>query len=315
MEIVNPTIFVGEHLFWFIEHYRTYGKPEEADGKPQKGWDIGEIHAYNGKLVIAPKGTPIPGLEVPFPFSCRTRLGEGAIEANLTIQNGDYAIPDIKILLEDLEGTVEFNLPIKQVDNNLVQVLKARKLRFRQLEGSDPWVSFTYDQNGIYTRFGAEAYGGYVEGEANVYIDDDYTWDAWASMSNVETDPITRVITPTYFRMRGKSDATIIASGNIKELFQANGTFASHAGGEIDVRALEGLEGRIDAASPLTLWLAEAGIDLLQHFRYDSAEGKFKLLGREGELDFLLAGPDGKREFQVVVHDHRPTEEREKPSS
>lgn len=310
VEIVNPTIYVGENLFWFIEHYRTYGTSGEEEANTEQGWDIGEIHAHNGRLVIAPKGMPIPGLEVPFPFSCRTRLGQGVIEANLTIQNADYAIPDIEILLEDLEGSVEFNLPIKQVDNNLVQVLKAKKLRFRQLEGTDPWVSFTYDKNGIYTRFGAEAYGGYVKGEANVYIDDDYTWDAWAAMSDIETSPITRILTPNYFQMRGRSDASIVANGNIRELFQATGSFSSPGGGEVDVRALDGLEGKIDDTSPVTLWLAEAGIDLLQHFRYDTADGKFNLKGRAGELDFLLAGPDGRREFDVKIHDFRPLEER-----
>lgn len=318
IEIVSPTIFVGENLFWFIEHYRSNGKEEEKEnneeGGDKQGWDINEIHAHNGKLVIAPKGMPIPGLEVPFPFSCRTQLGRGVIEATLAIQNADYAIPDIEILLEDLEGTVEFNLPIKQLDNNLVQVLKAKKLRFRQLEGEDPWVSFTYDQHGIYTRFGAKSYGGYVEGAANVYIDDDYTWDAWAAMTDLETGPVTEVLTPTYFRMQGRSDATVIASGNISELFQASGTFSSPDGGEIDIRALDGLENNIEAASPITLWLAEAGVDLLQHFRYDTAEGKFSLYGREGELDFLLAGPDGRREFEVMVHDSRPFKKL-KPSS
>jgi hypothetical protein len=317
VEIVNPTIYVGEHLFWFIEHYRTHGTTEEETGAEDspKSWDIGEIHAHNGRLIVAPKGTPVPGLEVPFPFSCRTRLGRGIVEANLTIQNADYAIPDIEVLLEDLEGTVEFNLPLKRVDNNLVQVLKAQRLRFRQLEGTDPWVSFTYDRHGIYTRFGANAYGGYVEGEANVYIDENYTWDAWASLSEVESGPITEVLTPEYFRMRGRSNATLVANGNIHELFQAKGQFSSPKGGEIDVRALNGLEDNIEVKSPVTRWLAEAGVDLLRHFRYDNADGRFDLYGREGALDFLLAGPDGRREFHVIVHDHRPIEEIQKPGS
>ncbi len=36
-------------------------------------------------------------------------------------------------------------------------------------------------------KFGAEAYEGYLNGEANVYLTDSYHWDGWITGKNVET--------------------------------------------------------------------------------------------------------------------------------
>ena len=307
VEIVSPTIFVGEHLFWYVEHYRDFGTDEDADSADaDAGWDIGEIAAHNGNIVIAPKGTALPGFEIPFPFSCRTQLGQGVIEAKLNIQSGDYPIPDLELILEGLSGSVAFNLPLQQVDNNLVEVLRADRLRYKQFVGDNPYVTLTYDQAGVYVSFGAEAYSGYINGEFNVYIDENYSWDGWVAGTGVDTEPLTDILTPEYFDMTGIVDVTVVANGTIDELFQAKGTFTGSTGGKIDIRAMEGLAEQIEDPDPIVLWMADAGVNVIQHFRYENADGKFNLYGREGELGLILGGPDGRREFEVVVHDHRP---------
>ena len=323
VEIVNPTIYVGEHLFWYVEHYRKFldtdaeaeedvadeviAEGEEAKVVEEKGWDIGALEAHNGKIVVAPKGTPLPGFEIPFPFSCYTELGSGVVEANLAIQEGDYPLPEIELMLEKLSGSVTFNLPFKQIDNNLVEVLQAKRIRFKQFVGDNPYVSITYDQHGIYIHFGADAYGGYVEGEVNAYIDENYTWDGWVAGSDVDTGALTEVLTPEYFSMTGIADFSIIANGNMDELFQAVGSFGNKSDGKIDIRALEGIAGDLEDPDPIVAWLAEGGIDALQNFRYEKAVGKFSIYGQEGELDFDLIGPDGIRDIEIVVHDHRPS--------
>ena len=310
VEILNPVIYIGEHLFWYVEHYRVDPEDQRAQAKaPSEGtWDIGEIAAYNGNLVIAPKGTPLPGFDTPFPFSCKTKLGAGVIEATLKIPEGDYPIPDIELLFEGLQGSVEFNLPTKGIDNNLVEVLEAARIRYKQFESEEAYLSLTYDAEGIYTQFGTEAYEGYFNGAINVYIDENYSWDGWIAGTGINPEPLTAVLTPEYFNMTGEVDLSLVANGTIKELTEAKGTFRGREEGTIHITALDAVKEEVIAPDKVTQWLAEAGIDLLQTFRYDTARGDFNLLGREGLLKFLLAGPDGKREFEVLVHDHRPLE-------
>src|SRR4029079_6685778 len=102
---------------------------------------------------------------------------------------------------------VQFNLPLKERDNNLTEVFKVKRIRWKDLHLDDGFLSVTYDAGGIYGKFGGAAYNGYVNGEINVYNDVVYSWDGWIS-GNTEMREITQKLYPRYFLMDGKVRAT-----------------------------------------------------------------------------------------------------------
>jgi hypothetical protein len=100
VEIVSPTIYVGESLFWYVDHFRKFAAREAAvepapsialaSNDPQaglasaarliatappapKGWSIDRLEAKLGQLAVAPTGWVLDALP-PLPFSCATEL-------------------------------------------------------------------------------------------------------------------------------------------------------------------------------------------------------------------------------------------------
>jgi len=106
-------------------------------------------------------------------------MNEGKLVADLDIPSDTYTWEKLKIELENMRGRVQFNLPIKSVDNNLTETFQVDRIRWKQLHMEDAHLSVTYDMNGIYGKFGGAAYEGYVNGEFNIYLDTNFSWDGW----------------------------------------------------------------------------------------------------------------------------------------
>jgi hypothetical protein len=304
-----------------------------SPGSPAPGgaWDIGAIETRTGKIVFAPRGTAIP--DVPaIPFSGRTRLvdgrlaftvdGDGSLETvaaeagrpvlSLSIPEGDYPLRafnlDLDADLIGLRGEVAFNLPIGQEQNNLVETLTARRVQFEQFAIDDAFLAVTYDEAGVYAKFGGAAYGGYLNGAFNIYLEHGYPWDGWATGTGIDLDGVTRDLTPTYLEMTGIADCKLIAQGDLQapENITARAEFSVRDGGQIDVVALGDLADSLpEPLAPLQRKLAEVGLGVLEHFTYDTAEITSRISGREGVFNLDLRGPSGSRAVEIVAHDHR----------
>lgn len=327
--IVSPTLYVGEHLFWYIRLFES-GEPATGTGGEEGGWDIGSIEAKTGSLVLAPKGDPIPGVPA-IPFSGKTRLIDGqlsfAVEegalgelqqsqplVSLSIPPGNYPLKafnlDLNLDLIGLEGDIQFNLPLGQGTNNLVQTLTAEELRFEQLSASEVFLSVTYDEEGIYAQFGGETYDGYANGAVNFYYARDSSpWDAWVTGSGFELGELTNTVTPLYLRMSGKADCELVAGGDLESLdnLTTRGHFTTRGdGGEIDIVALGDLAADFqEGVDIIAEKFIEVGIATIQNFTYDTAAVTVSTLGREGTFSLDLRGPSGVRKIEVIAHDHR----------
>ncbi|MEZ5304475.1 MAG: hypothetical protein R3F11_28095 [Verrucomicrobiales bacterium] len=322
IELVNPTIYVGEPLFWYIDYFRNYWsadvaadpKPDDGSGAeripvPEGGWDVGKLEAYSGKLVIAPKGYPIKSVPFPFPFNASTELNSGKIEATLRVPPGTYGWEDLKLEILDLRGEIQFNLPIKQADNNLVETLHADEVRFRQFRFQEVFLSVTYDKDGIYGTFGGEAYSGYLNGGFNFYLDDASSWDAWTAGTGVMMEPITQALFPEYLMMTGKADFTVIGVGDIGGVNQLDGKFEAKTPGVLDITGIDELREQIpDGWTQLEESLTQIGMQAFRRFEFETATGSFRLYGREGEVHCDLHGPSGRWRADVTAHDHRSPE-------
>jgi hypothetical protein len=322
VELLNPAIYIGENLFWYVEFFRKDRKAEETvsaasatttlteDAKiaaaESEEWSIAQIDAHYGKLIIALNGSINPDLPA-FPFSCSTALKEGTLSAQLDIPAGEYRpLEGVELMVKVTGGIANFNLPLGQQSNNLVQVFKAEELRYKQFLTTEVFLSVTYDQYGIYSEFGGKTYDGYTKGAVNLYINDDFTWDAWVTGTDVSATDITRVLTPEYYLMSGAADFEVIGQGDLGELYQAHGSFSMKEPGIISIPALDDLKKEFpDDWTKLESSLATAGISALRDLPYETCTAEFKLFAREGTLNLKAGGPSGSRDFQVAVHDYR----------
>ncbi len=331
VEIVSPTLFIGEPLFWYVDYYRRYAAlgapgPEtkvaaldkifaiqaaaaaivNEPPASQSGWDVRTLAVHSGKLVIAPKGVPLAGFRTPFPFSFTSEVSRGTLEANFEIPSDNYEIPELKLKFEGMSGNVQFNLPVKGRDNNVTEVFKVKQIRWKELHIEDAFLSVTYDLGGIYGKFGGAAYEGYVNGEFNIYNDAVYTWDGWISGKDVQTRELTQKLCPGYFFMEGKVGATVTTNGDGKEVYQTDGKFDNQTPGKISIEALNDLIKTLpESLSGLKLQLSQITLETLRDFAYDRTDGQFRTYGREGGGTLKFTGPTGARNFEINAYDHR----------
>ncbi len=251
VEIVSPEIYLGEHLFWYIDYYRKFANNESDPGAASEeeklvaisvdpcaplgdeagedgegkidaienalkhteisGWKINGVEASTGSLIVAPKGYPIGIL--PFPFSAKTDLAVGRIELDLKVPESDYVFEELKLELRGLNGEAFFNYPIRQEDNNFVQTFTVPEFLYQDYRADDVFLSITYTEELIHGELGGAAYGGYANGEFNIYIGETYKWDAWVTGTGLELGPISEILAPETIKVTGILDAKIIAEG------------------------------------------------------------------------------------------------------
>jgi hypothetical protein len=331
VEVLNPTLNVGEDLFWYVDYYRKFAAGELPEDEPAPrmvsadknfvfeaagdvnvappgsgGWTVEELAVTGGKLVIAPKGIPLPGIPRPFPFSFVTRLESGKFQAELEIPSDTYTWENLKLEFENLRGHVLFNLPHKQVSNNLTETFRVDVIRYKQLHIEDCFLTVTYDAGGIYGQFGGEAYEGYVKGAFNIYNDTSYTWDGWITGTGVRTTEITQKMTPTYLLLDGKVDLSVIALGNLSEVYQTDISFINTEPGKFSITTLNNAIESIPTDIETYLQdITRIGIETVRDFDYETAEAKARFYGREGRGYLRLSGPHGTRNIEVNVFDHR----------
>jgi len=333
VEILNPTLYIGEPLFWYVDYYRKFAAGEIRPGIekmalasaandialnalsqalstapiPAKSWGIDELTVHGGKLIIAPKGVPLPGFSQPFPFSFSTRLDSGQLDAVFDIPSDNYPLPDIDLEFIGMKGQVRFNLPLREVDNNLTETFEVDQIRWKQLHIENAHLSVTYDMNGIYGKFGGEAYEGYIEGGFDVYLNDAYTWDGWIAATDVLTTEITQKLTPAYFLLEGKVRGSLIAAGDAKELYQADITCSNATSGRFSIAALNDMLDKLPpkVSATLTDQITRIGLETLRDFDYETVEAKGRFHGREGNGFLKIFGPTGSRQFEINVLDHR----------
>ena len=328
VDILGPVLYVGEPLFNWIDYQRKYrqlnegtslGPEEGAEGADKAGgveakkegnWKLKKIKAHYGKMVIAPIGAPI-GI-VPFPFEVETNLEDGQIALNLKIPEEQYVytLPDLKLDLYGLSGEVQFNVPIKDKNNNIWQYFELDRLVWKQFNAEKISVSVTYDSNGIYGKVGGKAYDGYVNGEFNVYLKDLGKWDGWLAVTNVNMGPITQAIAPENFLMDGTISGKLVSRGNGLILGPTTGELQSVTPGRIEITKLDSvLEALPEDWTQLKLSLTEMALNGLKTFDYEKAQGKIDMVRRDGEITLDLRGPAGSRVFHFYLHDWRKKKE------
>lgn len=315
IDLIGPSLHVGQGLFWWIDYQRNFRAQNEGasigieagvpvEKKPD--WVIRTINATAGKIIISPTGVPV-GV-VPFPFNATTNMSEGNIELKLNIpdENHVYRFPDYKVELEGLTGDVQFNVPVKDVNNNLVQTFTLKRAKWKEYDAKDLYITVTFDADGIYGKFGGSAYEGYSEGQFNFYLNDPGKWDAWLAGTNLDTGPVTAILAPDSFLMDGKVSLKVVSEGRDKQVGETTGEFQTTTPGWFDITKLDTMLEKLPPEwNSLQTSLTELSLIALKRFDYDKGTGSLYLLNREGSLKMHFAGPYGTRALNLQVHDER----------
>jgi hypothetical protein len=326
--IDKPEIFVGEHLFWYVDFYRTFDTetgtkreiapepvlPAEAekptdDGSIEaledafaavnlSGWKIRKIEASEGEIVVAPRGMPI-GI-FPFPFSFAIDLDQKKIELALKVEPSDYSFRNIEVDVENLRGESFFNYPVGSRNNNFMQKFSAKQLRYKRFITRDVELVITYDREGIYGQVWAKAYGGDLQGGFDIYLKGtEYKWDVFASVYKAELGPFTEVLAPDTFLMKGSIVADVYAEGVDFRVDNANGRVLAAEGGMMHIKKLDEIIADFpEEWGEIKKMLAKAGLDAFREYDFDVGCAHMDLLGRDGTASLFFDGPDGKRDLQ-----------------
>lgn len=313
IQVLNPTIYVGEDLFWYFDELskrETETQAAAAGPAPapdDTGWKVKKISVDYGQLVIAANGKA--RLPLPLQFSTTAenlnlgKLSDLKLALDLKVPREDYLFPDYKLELRQLGGDIKFDLPPQSGGNNLVQTLKMKEVRWRQFRAEEGWLSITFDSKGINGEIGAKGYGGYLNGGFSSFFGDTSPWVGWLSGSKVDLKKITDVMAPGNFTMDGPADFKLEANGASSSLERLRGSLRATRHGKMQIGKLDQILADIPGD---WYWvkreMARIVLETLRDFTYDTGDASFWYLNDEGNLKLTLQGPAGSRNIDVVLH-------------
>ena len=152
VKLIGPTVYVGEALFEYMQA-ADESATEPAAVQESKGWNVDTLRVNFGRVVIAVGGRSEVGLPLAFHTMVRnlslSSLAGLNVEFVLEVPEEDYDFPAYDLSLGKVRGDLLFNYPPDVLRNNLVNVVKFGRARWRNFHASDLWVSVTFDRKGI----------------------------------------------------------------------------------------------------------------------------------------------------------------------
>lgn len=313
IQVLNPTIYVGEDLFWYFDELSKREAETEttaagsAPAPEDTGWKIRKIGIEYGQLVIAAGGKARLPLPLQFSTSAENlnlgKLSDLKLALDLKVPREDYLFPDYKLELRQLGGDIKFDLPPQSGGNNLVQTLHMNEVRWRQFRAEEGWLSITFDSKGINGEIGAKGYGGYLNGGFSSFFGDNSPWVGWLSGTKVDLKKITAVMAPGNFAMDGPADFKLEATGASSSLERLRGSLRATRQGKMRIGKLDQILADIPGD---WCWVKRETtrilLETLRDFTYDTGDASFWYLNDEGNLKLTLQGAAGARNIDVVLH-------------
>ena len=306
VKLIGPTVYVGEPLFEYMQSADEPAKAPEAV-KESEGWNVDTLRINFGRVVIAVGGRSQVGLPLAFHTMARnlslSSLAGLNVEFVLKVPEEDYEFPAYDLSLGKVRGELLFNYPPNVLRNNLVNVVKFDRARWRNFRARDLWVSVTFDRKGINGDFGGKAYGGYVTGGFSFFLQPDSPWTGWIAGKGVELSPLTADGAPQHFVMDGLADFEVEANGRATVVERVRGDVVGRGNGRMVVNKINDLLAAIPSEwSSLKSESTRVSLEALRDFDYTEARSDFWFVGKQGTIDIRMKGPPGKRNLQMVFH-------------
>lgn len=301
--VLGPTVYVGEPLFEYMQGADKAG----ASPEPAQEWNVDKLQINFGRVVIAVGGRSQFGLPLAFhttasnlSLSSLTGLN---VELVLTVPTEDYDFPAYDLSLGNVRGDLRFNYPPSRNINNLVNVIKFDRARWRNFRARDLWLSVTYDDKGINGFFGGRAYSGYVNGGFSFFLQPDSPWTGWVTGTDIDLDPLSADGVPQHVVMDGRADFKVEANGRATVVERVTGSGAARGKGRLVVNKLNDMLAAIPPEwSSVKSELARVSLETLRDFDYTKASSDFWFVGKQGILNVNMKGPAGTRNLEMVFH-------------
>ncbi len=281
-------------------------RPSVSDSSP-KPWRARRLSVRGGEIYIATGGQVRS--KQPFEFSASQEnvrldsLNSLRTSLDLAIKPTDFPLPAYELKIEGLSGSLKFGYPPERNQNNAVQKLEARKVRWRQFEGDEIWIGVTYGLHGISGRLGGKVCGGYLTGQADFFARNNWPWVAWANLSNVDLRQFKDVFTRDLLRVNGRVNASVYLNATTTTFDRILGRASALGSGTLKINKLDQLLARIDPSWPkLNADLTRIGLETLRDFDFDTATCSFWFAGEEGCIELDFRGPAGKRSVRALIH-------------
>lgn len=304
--LLGPTVYVGEPLF---EYMQSADDPKELPGPVQNsaGWNVDKLRVNFGRVVIAVGGRSQVGLPLSFHTTARnlslSSLAGLNVEMVLKVPTEDYEFPAYNLSLGNVRGDLLFNYPPDLLRNNLVNVVRFDRARWRNFRASDLWVSVTFDRKGINGLFGGRAYRGYVNGGFSFFLQPDSPWTGWVNGDGVDLAPLSEDGAPQHVVMTGSADFSVEANGRAAVVERVKGSVAARGKGRLVINKLNDMLAALPADWPaLKSESSRVSLETLRDFDYTEARSDFWFVGRQGIIDVRMKGPAGSRHLEMVFH-------------
>ena len=307
LTLLSPTIFVGESLFEYMQQAEDQGGSPPEPVEAAEGWMVKRLDADFGRVIIAVGGRSQVGLPLSFRTSADnlslTSLAGLNLNLVLTIPPDNYDFPAYDVSFNNVRGDLLLNYPPQGEGNNLVNVVKFDRGRWRNFTARNMWVSVTFDLEGINGQFGGEAYRGYVTGGFSFFMNPEAPWTGWVSGTKLDLGDLTTAAAPQHFLMSGRAGLALQVNGSGPEIERVLGSITSSGGGRMVVTKLDDMLSVIPPEwSSLKQEVTRVGLETLRDFDYTKASGSFWFVGKQGRINLQILGPAGARNFDVVLH-------------
>jgi hypothetical protein len=311
----EPVIYVGPDLFWFSDRLKDAAAqaPASPGGEAGVPWTVNNFEIRAGGLILTRDGEK--SIRLPLLFETQetglvlSDFSELRLSrAGFTIPLTNLAYPEYQVRIEGMEGELFFSLPVEERGakdlSNLTPTLKIARASWKGLEVSDLRVTATFDRKGVYGAVYGRCYAGQINGGFTVLLDPAMTWNAWASTTGVDLGPVTNLLSPEHFVMRGTVDSVFDVQARSKTIDAFTGRIALNRTGTMEITAIDRVLADLPGEwAPLKRELSRVGLEAFRFYEYSGGTARLNYAPPDSSFALSLDGVQGKRNFNLTWTD------------
>ena len=306
VDLVRPTMFLGEDLFWFSEQFQKSDGPRPAQG-PASPWQVGHFEIQYGQLAVNAFGQPV----VRFPFFIQTqvdniqldKLDEISAKSAIVIQRLDQDYPDYKIRLVNLTGRLYFSLPITDSSaNNVVNTISIEEVSWNDIPVKNVSTTVTFDPQGVYGKLSGVCEGGQLNGNFEFYYTKGFTWNANFFANKINVQSIAQKLGGKYINLTGNLNGKLGVQGKVTEILNCQGTLALPEPGVLEIKSLDNFLKDMPVKLTLKDQAVKLAVESFRTYPYETGELKINYTPAGGTGELNLVSPLGGRKFEVDWH-------------
>lgn len=319
VQLVRPTMFLGEDLFWFTDQFRKERKSMPATGVTAP-WHVDEFEVQYGQLAVSAFGQPV----VHFPFFFETKasdirldqLDKLSVKSAIKIKRLDQDYPDYKLRLVGLTGQLYFSLPpTDDKANNVVNTIAIDEVSWNDIPVTKVGSTVTFDPNGIYGKIYGACEGGQLSGNFEFYYTKGFTWNVDLFAEKINCQPVAEKVAGKYFNLTGELDGKVSVQGKVTEIQSCKGLLSLPHAGLLEIKSLDTLMKNLPAKPTLLKEQAmKIAVESFRSYPYEKGDFKVDYTPASGSAILSLTSTHGDRHFDIYWHPH-PSAEEETESS